>query len=332
MAVTIKDLAQITGFSTSTISRVLSKRGYVDEETRKVVEKAVEESGYQYKPVTVKRNATKMVMLVMGEISNAIYAENLKGISSIFDALDVMYVGTYGDRYDTEKLEFYMRRAISSRFEGMILFTPIETPSFIRMMQNCSIPCIAMNRPVESIEMDLVCMDNKAAGRIAVQYLAQRGHKRIAYLNIDGISSTDYRRKGYIDGLQKMGLEYQEGDIINVEHSYEGGVSAGSLIAVAKEDITAIYTPNESLARGVIEGLRRCGKRVPEDVSVVATDNTSESVCGSIGLTTVSCNHYQMGVQVALLFLERCKDPNGKKKQIYMMPEIIERDSARAIE
>lgn len=332
MAVTIKDLAQMTGFSTSTISRVLSTRGYVDENTRKIVEQAVEESGYVYKPVSSKRNAIKMVMLVIGEISNEVYGQNIKGISSIFDALDVMYVGTYGDRYDAEKMESYIRHAITNRFEGVILFTPIETPSFIRMMQTCSIPCVAMNRPVESVEMDQVCMDNKAAGRLAVQYLAQKGHKRIAYISVDGISSAEYRKRGYVDEMQRLGLEIQDGDIIRADHTFEGGIHAGSLIAVAKKDITAVYTPNEMLARGVIEGLRRCGKKVPEDISIVATDNTQDSEWSTPMLTTVSCNHYQMGVEAALLFLERCKSPNGKKRQIYMLPEIIERESVRPLE
>lgn len=332
MAVTVKDLAQMTGFSTSTISRVLSKRGYVDEETRKIVERAVEESGYRYKPTSGKKNSIKMVMLILGELSNEIYAQSIKGISSVFDAHNIMYVGTFGDRFDTEKLEFYMRRAISGRFEGMILFTPIETPTFVRMMQTCSIPCVALNRPVESIEMDQICMDNKAAGRLAVQYLADRGHRRIACVSIEDSSSVAYRTRGYLDGMDKRGLEVREDDILRVEHSYDGGISAGSIIAVSKKDITAIYTPNELLAQGVIEGLRRCGKKVPEDISVIATDNTKISIRNSVPLTTVSCNHYEMGVQAALLFMERQQSPNGKRKQIYLPPEIIERESVRVLD
>ena len=332
MSVTIKDLAKITGFSSSTISRALSNHGYVDETTRAAIQKAVEESGYCYKPSPSKRNSVKMVMIIMGEISNDVYAQNIIGISSVFDTRNIMYVGTYGDRYDTEKLEFYMRRAIASRFEGMILLTPIETPAFIKMMQTCSIPCISMNRPLEMVEMDQVCMDNKAAGRLAVQYLVQKGHRRIAFVSLTGISSAEYREKGYIDGLQKMGLKLCDEDIIQVNHTFEGGIGAGSIIAVSRKDITAVYAPNEMIARGVIEGLRRCGKRVPEDISVMATDNTQDSVLSSPSLTTVSCNHYEMGVQAALLFIERSKNPKKKKKKIFMEPEIIERDSVRSIE
>ena len=186
MSVPVKDLAAMTGISTSTISRVLSGRGYVKEETRQIVEAAAKASGYQYKKACAMRNSVKMVMMIMGEVSNDIYAQSIRGIASIFDAHNIMYVGTYGDRYNAEKLEFYMRHAISNHFEGMILFTPIETPSFIRMMKSCSIPCIALNRPLETIEMDEICMDNKAAGRLAVEYLYSKGHTRIAHLTIPG--------------------------------------------------------------------------------------------------------------------------------------------------
>jgi len=327
MAVTIKDLAKMTGVSTSTISRVLSNHGYVSEEKRKIVEKAVEESGYVYKSTNSRRNSIDMVMLIIGEVSNEIYAQNLKGISSILDTFGIMYVGTYGDRFNAEKLESYMMRAIRNRFKGMILFSPIETPSFLRIMKNCSIPCVAMNRPVDSIEIDQVCMDNKAAGIMAVEYLAKRGHKHIAHIAITESSSHEYRLKGYIEGMKKAGLEVRDGDIIQTDNTFESGINAGSLIAVARKDITAVYAPNEIIARGVIEGLRRCGKYVPENVSIVATDNTKMSIVSSPQLTTVSCNHYKMGAEAAQLFMERYQNPRGKKKQIYFEPEIIERES-----
>lgn len=332
MAVTVKDLARMTNFSTSTISRVLTNRGYVDAATRKIVEQAVKESGYVYHPVSTKRGGTKMVMLVMGEIANEVYAQSIKGISSIFDAQGVMYVGTYAELLDTEKLEFYMRWAISNRFEGLILFSPIETPSFIRMMRNCSIPCVAMNKPMNVVDMDQVCMDNKLAGKLAVEYLARRGHKHIAFVSTNTGSSGEYRRRGYLAGMEEMGLEVRSGDVLIMEHTFESGVSAGSIIAATMPDITAVYTSNILIARGVIEGLCRCGKRVPEDVSIVATDNISEAWRSRPTLTTVSCNFYRMGVEAALLFLERSKDPFGKKRQIFLPPEIIERDSVVSLE
>jgi LacI family transcriptional regulator len=153
MAVTIKDLARITGFSTSTVSRVLSRRGYTDEHTRQIVEQAAREAGYIYKPTSTRRNSIDIVMLIMEQVSNETYTQESTGISSVFDTMDIMHVGAYGERYNTEKLEAYMKRAIKSRFKGMILFSPIETPAFQRIMQNCSIPCVALNRPVDSLEM-----------------------------------------------------------------------------------------------------------------------------------------------------------------------------------
>ena len=331
MAVTIKDLARMTGFSTSTVSRVLSRRGYTDEQTRKIVEEAVRESGYVYKPVANRRNSIDIVMLIMEQVSNETYTQESTGISSVFDAMDIMHVGAYGERYHSEKLEAYMKRAIKSHFKGMILFSPIETPSFQRIMQNCSIPCVALNRPIDSLEMDTVCMDNKAAGRMAVEYLISRGHRRIVHLAVTVNSSGRHRMRGYLDAMEQAGLPVEENDVVQVDDSYEAGVNAGYLIAVAKTDVTAVYATNELIARGMIEGLRKCGKRVPEDISIISTDNTTMSIISPPHLTTVCCNTYQMGAEAAQLFIERCQNPLGQKKQLFLPPELVERDSVMDI-
>jgi len=331
MAVTIKDLAEATGISTSTISRVLSRRGYVDENTRNIVEKAVKEMGYVYNPVKKRRNGIDMVLLLMDDTLSGVYSQNIEGISSVFDTFNIAYACTQGIKGDYQKLENFMMMAIKNRFKGTILLTPVETPGFIRIMKNTSIPCVGINRPISVYDIDQVCMDNKEAGRMAVEYLIQKGHTRIACCNLSITSVGRYRAKGYVAGMQNAGLKIMEGDMIECINSYESGINIGNYIAVAKKDITAIYAPSELIARGVIEGLRRCGKHVPEDYSIVASDETIFSIVSMPNITTVSCNHYMMGAEAAQLFLERCANPLGEKKHLFFKPEIIERDTVRDI-
>lgn len=331
MALTIKDLAELTGISTSTISRALSNKGYVNEETRAAVLKAVEEHGYQYKPVTHRKNSTDMVLLILGLMDSNVYYQGVHGISSVFDALGITYMVAYGDPFDTQKLEAHMRWAIRNRCRGMILFSAVETPSFRRIVQNTTIPCVSIIRPVDSIKMDSICMDNKTAGRMATQYLIDRGHRRIINLTVTGGSASNYRTKGYLEAMQNAGLDVHENDIIEVEEKPGVGIYIGSYIAVSRKDVTAIYTSNENLAREVIEGLQRCGKRCPADISVISTDNTSLAENFTPRLTTVSCDVYRMGAEAAQLFVSRCENPIGEKKQIYLCPQIIERDSVADI-
>ena len=327
MAVTIKDIAAATKISSSTISRVLSGRGYVDEKTRLKVERAVSEMGYIYKPTTTKRNSIDMAMIVMGHTSSAVYDENIAGIGSIFDALNVFWVGTYGSNFNTEMQESYIMRAIRNHFKGIIILSPIETPTFIKIMNNCSIPFVTMNRPLDYVRSDEICMDNKAAGRMAVDYLVQKGHRRISFVGVANSASTDYRKKGFLEGMAKNGLPVNENDIMLVWDNLETSANVGSLIAVAKKDTTAIYAANETLANGLIDGLRKCGKSVPNDISIMATDNTNLGRLCTPKLTTVRCNHYNMGAEAAKLFMERVMNPSGEKRQIYFEPDIIERES-----
>ena len=327
MSITIKDIAKKTGISTSTISRVLSQRGYVSEETRRQVEEAVKETGYVYKPNIIKRGSIDMVMVIMGDAGKPVYAENIKGLASVFDVLNINFVNTYGLNYDPNMQENYMMRAIRSHFMGMILMCPIETPTFMKLVNNCSIPCVGINRPLHTVQMDLVCLDNKAAGAMAVDYLVQHGHTRIGYLGVVDSTPSDYRMCGYIEGLKRNGLEYSESDMLIVKDDFNAAVYAGNLFATAKRDITAIYTSNELIAGGLIDGIRQCGLRVPEDISVISTDNTNSSIMITPKLTTVGASHFDMGAEAAKLFIQRLNNPMDEKRKIYFKPKIIERDS-----
>ncbi len=329
MAVTIRDLAQITGFSTSTVSRVLSGRGYADAKTRAVIEQAVRDTGYEYRPVPTRRGGIDMVMLLLERVDNETYAQESAGISSVFDSKGIMYVGAYSEPSHPEKLEAYMKRAIKNHFKGMILFSPVETPAFRKIMAHCSIPCVALNRPLDTVETDTVCMDNKAAGRLAVEHLIAKGHRRIVHLSLSHVSSGEYRRKGYLEAMNAAALQPE---LLPVEDTYESGVAAGHRIAAEMPEVTAIYAVNEIVARGAMEGLMRHGKRIPEDISLIATDNTLISIISQPHLTTVCCDTRQMGIEAANLFLARCQNPTGPKQHRYLPPVLLERNSVSKAE
>jgi DNA-binding LacI/PurR family transcriptional regulator len=299
----------------------------VEEHTRASIEQAVRDSGYVYHPVPTRRNSIDMVMLILERVDNETYAQESAGISSVFDSRDIMYVGAYSEQSNQEKLESYMKCAIKNRFKGMILFSPVETPAFQRIMQHCSIPCVALNRPLDTVDTDTVCMDNKAAGRMAVEHLISRGHRRIVHLALPDVSSGKYRMMGYTEAMTNAGLHPE---IIPAEDTYDSGIAAGHRIAAEMPDVTAIYAVNEIVARGVLEGLRTCGKRVPEDISIIATDNTLISIISQPNLTTVCCDTRQMGTEAALLFLERIQNPQGPKQRLFLPPILMERDSVAA--
>lgn len=328
MAITVKDLSNMTGYSTSTVSRVLSGRGYVDTHTRAIIEQAVRDSGYLYHPSPTRRNSIDMVMLILSRVDNETYAQESAGISSVFDSKNIMYVGAYSEQFNTEKMEAYMARAIKNRFKGMILFSPVETPAFQKIMRHCSIPCVALNRPLDTVDADTVCMDNKAAGKLATEHLIAKGHRRIVHLSLSDISSGSYRTKGYLEAMTDAGLEPA---VLPVEDTYDAGVAAGLRIAAEMPEMTAIYAVNEIVSRGAMEGLLRCGKQVPEDISIISTDNTLISIISQPHLTTVCCDTRQMGIEAANLFLERCQNPTGAKQHRFLPPILLERDSVAVL-
>ena len=87
MKITLSKISEMTGVSCSTISRVLTGNGYVKPETKSLVEKALKNSGYKYKPSKKKLVSAfkKVVLVICGDITNNVYTGYIAGMNSIFE-------------------------------------------------------------------------------------------------------------------------------------------------------------------------------------------------------------------------------------------------------
>jgi DNA-binding LacI/PurR family transcriptional regulator len=138
---------------------------------------------------------------------------------------------------------------------------------------------------------DWVSFDYYQGGRLAVEHLAGRGYKRIAYVTpyAFGIDRHDEpRNAAYNDVCAAAGLPTTQ-ILTREEETRAAGLRAGQQVAAmpAGERPDALFCHNDMLAVGVYCGLRRSGLRVPDDVAVVGFDGVEETQYLDIPLTTV---------------------------------------------
>ncbi len=315
--VTLKEIADQLGVSNSTVSRVLTNKGYVKQDKKAMIEKALIENGYKHVP---HRNASEsvedLILVICGDLTHPVFMGYYRGISRTLEAqrLKVVAVDT---AYDPAKEEQYLRYAAQKGLGGVIMTNVVETPGLLNLLNITALPVILMNRYLRMKEMDNVLINNFRGGILATEYLIRHGHKRISHLAgpANSTASAD-RKNGYVDAMQHHELQIDDASIYYGDLSYDSGYQFGLMVAKAKDRPTAVFSANDVMASGLVHALIDNGLKIPEDVSIICCDNTKYAMSGPVQLTTVSYDALAMGEAAADMLLERMQNKDLKIRSI----------------
>jgi GntR family transcriptional regulator of arabinose operon len=196
------------------------------------------------------------------------------------------------------------------------------------------LPTVFLHAPCRDVEFPSVRMDDCACGRLAVKYLAERGHKKIA-----GIFKSDDRQgrrryEGYMQGMLQYGLEIDERHIswfttedIGMYTGFTGQMQA-AIIKARLQDCTAVVCYNDQTARQIMPVMEACGLRVPDDISLVSFDDSSLATAGEVGLTTFEHPKEELGAATAQMLLSLIRQEETDT-DLKFPAKLIERDSVK---
>jgi LacI family transcriptional regulator len=311
-SMTIKDIARRSGVSISTVSRVLNDRPDVSEESRRRVQAVIDACGYI--PNNSARDLVKTksdtIGLVVRGVSNPFYTDIIRAIEAGITAGGYTMVMQQIDTGDDElKRGAIMER--EKRLRGLIFLggrfdytradlSPLNVP-FV---------CCAYSNPygtLEAEEFSSVSIADRACAHEAVRYLIERGHRRIAALvaRTDDRSISQLRFQGYVKALEESGIPVEERRILCADSFDIGAASAAMARALAEgDDSTAVFAISDNMAIGAMHALRRAGRRVPEDCSVIAIDGLEVSGYIDPPLTTLCQPMEEMGRRSVEILLD----------------------------
>ncbi|MGI9862561.1 LacI family DNA-binding transcriptional regulator [Moorella naiadis] len=329
MRITIKDIAQKSGVSNSTVSRVLTNHPNVDPKTRELVKSVIKELGYH--PSRIARGLVtgqiNIVALIIGDIRNPFYAELTRAVKDVLNQEGYMVVVCDSD-YDPEKEEVYIRTADEHGFAGIIMITAMETEALVQQLEKLQCPVVLLNRYLPSVETDVISVDNYEGGYRAAEYLFKLGHRNIAHLaGFRNSSATRDRLRGFIDALKHYDIEISEDKIVYGNLQMEAGHKFAKEFLKLHPEITAVFCGNDLMALGLIEGLIEMGRDVPDDISIIGYDDIALASMARIKLTTIRQPQYEMGQTAAEVLIDRMKGKIGAPKRIIFTPRLIIRES-----
>ena len=334
MAVTIKDVARLAGVSPSTVSRVCNNNPAISKDTRERVQQAIQALGYEL-PVTEAPvlPAIKNIGIVLPPsdretYENTFYLKAIRGISQICNQRQVAGTMVTGKDYE-EILSSIRTLHRSGSVDGFIMLYSRKNDIVIDYLCENGLLYVVVGKPNE-LASQTICIDNDnlAAGREAADYLYSLGHRKIGYLGSksDFMYASD-RRSGYQLSLLLHELPVRPDYCVEMESIHSGGATALQALLEGEDRPTAFVVSDDILALALERVCVQMNLRIPEDVSIIAFNNSLYAQLASPQLTAVDINSYLLGQEAANHIINHAENPNLLATRILVPHKIVERAS-----
>lgn len=323
---TITDIARTMQVSTASVSRALSGAPGVSQELRKRITEFCDNVGYL--PTSFSRNniseKLNIIALVLGDIRNPFYA-NLAFIiqKHLMDAkyMTVVFNSEYNE---TKELEF-INIAEQCHFSGLMLITA-QSEAIAQKLAETPLPKVLVNRILPHYDGDSVLTDNFQAGYEATLHLITLGHKKIGFISGPESSSASTQRfEGFRQAMRNYSLPVHDEYVWPSDLKLQSGQAIAQEFLRLEKRPSAIVSVNDMTSLGFIDGCKKSGLSVPEDLSIISFDDIPLASLHDNQLTTVSQHAEEMGHIAADLMLNRLRNPNSQPERIILKPQLIER-------
>jgi len=337
----IKDVAELSGVSVATVSRVFNGYADVSEKTkRRVLEKARE---LDYAPSAAARTLVKQrshlvgVVLFTGEdhpdLQHPFFQEVLVGMKHGVGALgyDLLLFATEvpGDNRGPHS---YVKRVRHHQIDGVALMGVSRDDLEIQRLLESETPVITIDLEVAGGRSSYVTSDNLGGARLAVRHLHSLGHTKIATIaGPQRMKPGADRLIGYRTELHALGLPSipgyeQEGDFY-----LESGEAAMRTLLALPEPPTAVFAAADMMAAGAIRAVDAAGLRVPDDIALVGFDDIQIAPMLSPALTTIRQDKVGLGMAAARSLIELIERPEELNPPVLTLPvELVVRASCGA--
>ena len=322
--VTINDVARLAGVSKKTISRIINDSPNVRARTQVLVRAIMDELAYVPDPAARGLNYGHafLVGLIYDNPNPQYVVAAQEGILGALAGTEYELVVHPCDRASPDILSDIRDFVARHRLYGVVLTPSVSederVADLLRELEcrHVRIASVELGEPANM----MVTRDAHGA-REAARHLTDLGHTRIAHLSgRSGFRSSEERRRGFAQGLEEAGLSLVPGLVMEGDYTFESGERAAERALAMQTPPTAIFCANDAMAVGFIQGLRRAGKRAPDDMSVVGFDDFPIARTSWPNLTTIHTptRRYAQAAAVRLL---------GGEVELIAPPWLVERDS-----
>ncbi len=320
MAVTIREVARVSGVHVSTVSRAFTAAHLVNSETRARVLAAADELGYRPNRAAraLSTRRTGNLGLIVADIANPFFPPLLKAAQAQARARD--HHVFIADTDEQARAEEELVHSMAKQVDGAVLVAPRLTNSAITSLAE-ELPLVVVNRRMPGVPG--VLMDVGAGARAAMEHLLHLGHREIALVSGPGRAWTS----GEIERAAGV-LADEHGVLVQRigpnPPNEEGGRAAAE--EVVASGATAVLAHNDLMAFGLARRAAELGLDVPGDLSVVGVDDSHLARYSTPALTTVNMPVAEAGRSAVDLLLQAVAS-GGSAGTVSLETSLVVRES-----
>ncbi len=328
----LKKLAEHLGLNPATVSVVLNEvpGRAIPQATRDRIKAAAKELNYRPSLLarSLRNRRTLSIGILVPELGDGYHTQVMSGIGDHLMDAGYFYF-TAHHRHRKNLVEEYSQMLLGRGAEALIAIdTLLEHPFPVPVV------AVAGHRPIDGVTN--VVLDHRFAAELALTHLHSLGHRRIAFMRGQPFSSdSDERWRSMVRVAREVGIAIRPELTVQLDRdvsSPELGYPVIQHLLSNREQFTALVAFNDMSAIGAIRALQDSGLQVPADVSVIGFDDINAAAFNNPRLTTIRQPLANMGRMAAQCVLNRIHGRERFRKQIIVEPELVVRESTRAIQ
>ena len=292
-------VAELSGVSPSTVSRILNNTAKVSDSKKETVLRVIEETGFRPNLAarTLAGGRAMSIGVLTQYIDSPFYGEAIRGIEEVLASEDytALFASGRGDReLELERLNMLMERNI----DGLIVLSSTLEDHELEALAK-ELPVVLTGRATLNQKLTSIGFDNLGGGALALGHLAELGHEAIAV--IDGPDDPDAKLR--MDGIRVECSQRRidlDPELIEVGDFNElGGYQAMVRLLDKPKDFSAVIALNDQMAYGAMLALSEAGLDIPGDISLLGFDDLPHSAYTVPPLTTISQPVNRIGAMAA---------------------------------
>jgi LacI family transcriptional regulator len=329
---TIKDVARLAGVDPGTVSRTLNPRtrSLVRDSTATRILEVVDQLGYRANSFArgLKTNRSFTIGVLIPDLTNPLFPPIVQGLQARLEREGYTVLLGSTDN-DAGRAQAEMSVLRSQQVDGIIAATARRHDEVLDDFAATGVPLVLVNRHSEGRLVTSVAGDDRAGMRLAVDHLADLGHRRIAFIGGPLEVSTGFQRhQGFLEAMGRRDLTPDPGLVLAGQaFSEEEGVRLCRELFATVRPFTAIAASNDLMALGCYDVISENGLSCPDDVSVVGFNDMTFADRFNPPMTTVRIPHQELGEVAADLLLELIGNPQAEPRQVLLDPRLMVRRS-----
>lgn len=315
--ITIKDIAGLAGVSKSTVSRVLTGTGYVNDETREKIEKIIKENSYQPSESarSLPKRITNTIGVVVPEIDNSFYSEVLNGISQVVDQnnFNIIYFNTNNSLAKEEKA---LQMLKAQRVRGVILAPAVDysepeaTKKLKLLLEKINAPVVLLDRDIDGISLDKVVYDNFGSAFAATEALIKSGNKTVGIITGDlNLKHARGRYEGYLEAMKQYNIPVIEKYVLHGDFMADTAYSLAWKMYEQEDIPDGIISCNNRTTLGFLRATRERNMKLGREIAFVGIDHIDVLDIIDYKYSHVTRDTVEMGRATMQLLMERIENP-----------------------